>query len=167
MKVRISFAIIISIMTIINSIFLIPDIKEFFWGGSNYIFAKYFVLNGIYPFLITLGMLIHFFILRKFNKSLICTILITILIWIHSGRIVGVEIHDNNCEIISGWFYIGTNYINTSKAIKDKDDNCLNKLKFKELSLWRLKVEKGNFNEIIYIGPFLWKDLKSQIDRKP
>jgi hypothetical protein len=158
-------SIIISLMMIVNSIFLISDIEEFFWGGSNYVFADFVVLNGVYPLLITMGMLIALTISKRLNLLYKSVLLAMFLIWILSGRIVGIRIYDNDCEVISGWFYVGTNYLNTDVNVKDEDNSISNHYKFNYLSFWRLEIEKKRFKETIFIGPFLWKDMKGLLSK--
>jgi hypothetical protein len=157
--------VLIPLIMIISSIFLLPDIKEFFWGGSNYVFADFVVLNGMYPFIFTSILLLILLISKKFNQLLLSVFLIIFVVWILSGRTIALKVMDNNCEIITGWFYVGTNFLNTQTAIKYKKIDEESELKFNYLILWRLEIKKGKFEEIIFIGPFLWSDMKHQLEQ--
>lgn len=151
--------IVIVFILIINSLAFIPRVKEYFWGGSNYVFVDFLVLNVVYSSTITIGLIFLILLFDKQKKYLLPIVLVLFFAWILSGRIIGVSIDKNNFEVVSGWFYVATNFSKT----KINFSNETEKLEFKCLNFWRIEIKKGQFKETLFIGPFLWRDMKNKL----
>ncbi len=150
--------VILSIMILINSILIIPDIKEFYWGGSNYVFADFYCLSPLIGYSI-LGII---FLVYKFKDRLqkfaIPTVSLLILFWILSGRTIAIRSFNNSVEILSGWFYIPTSYVQKTCNLEN------DKVKFNFPSMWVMNVECSDVSEKVFTSPFIQKDIKKRLN---
>jgi hypothetical protein len=89
--------------------------------------------------------------LRKYTYFLL---MLVFLLWSLSGRMIALF---PDGRLSSGWFYIETNRINICKDEIDCDKIFYYETEIEKLPLWRIKIKNKRTDNVVFIGPMVWK----------
>jgi hypothetical protein len=152
--IRIILAVIVFlVMILLTAIcYIIPEPS--LTGGS--ILQAIVYAQPIYPtvFLIAFGCFMAFYLYNPTSLKLIPASL-CILLWFLSGREVCITLI--NTKVMTGWFYTAVNDYNPCASTQYDCETIINQNTTTEkLSFWRIRIKNNDFDEIIFVGPFIW-----------
>lgn len=135
----------------------ITDMKELFVGGTTYIFFQFTSASIICKSILSILFIISLVSWLKYRKSRYFIIsLLVLIIWFQSGRTIASNFQ--NGKIITGWFFFKTDKIEICQENQDCEKIIYNQFVIEKMLLWRIKIKSSNKENIIFIGPFIWKD---------
>lgn len=129
--------------------------RPFFAGGSieslmEMVTSNFFLKLSL---LLICGFL-WYKLLRHFNINIFVLCICVFILWLFSGRTIGV-LPDG--KIKTGWFYFATNEINI--CVDDKTD-CQTitdyQTKVEKKFFWYVEFKNKQVNDEIFIGPVVW-----------
>ncbi len=94
------------------------------------------------------------------SPNLIKTVLLTVvfIIWILVGRTVSILVWP---EIVvnSGWFNFRTSQLSLCSEKGDCETEVVEEVRLTQLSFWRIRLKSKNSDKVIFVGPFIWKEI--------
>jgi hypothetical protein len=147
----------------------LSDIKILFTRESAAYLSNISDVNHVASVLFFIGYLfVTVLVFRKFSTPKILTLLIMLLLWLLSGRVVAFKAFPDG-RIITGWYYIETNKFNLCENDIDCEGIISKETTISKLPLWRISINSKYTNNIIFVGPFTWdscyKVFESQISK--
>jgi hypothetical protein len=152
------FSVILAVSVLgLTFLYKITDMKELFAGGTTYVFFQFTSASIIVKSILATIFIISLLVWLKYRKSkyVVISILVFIL-WSQSGRTIAFN--SQNGQIITGWFFFRADKIEICQKNQDCESILYNQVTFEKMFLWRVKIKNSNKENIIFVGPFIWKD---------
>lgn len=169
--------VIIKTSTILIAVCMLPgtimiflsDIKILFTRESAAYLSNISDVNHTASVLFFIGYLfVTVLVFRKFSTSKVLMLLLMLILWLLSGRVVAFKAFPDG-RIITGWYYIETNKFNLCENDVDCEGVISNETTISKLPLWRISLNSKYTKKIIFVGPFTWhscnKIFESQISK--
>ena len=154
--------ILFSVMTLLTVVTLFSNFNKSFFAGGSEALMKITTPNFFLQILLLLicGFLWHK-LLRNFNVTIFVLCISVFMLWLMSGRTIGVF---PDGKIKTGWFYFATNEINV--CVDDKAD-CESVTDYQttaeKMFFWRVRIKNKQINQRIFIGPFVWSSASKML----
>ena len=135
--------------------------RQIAFAGAIEVLTSLNKLNYIYSYILLLLLLV--FLVRKNIRSPLRFIgfLVISILWLFSGRTVGIKPWPENYARISSDFYIfKTNEFQLCQGFEDCV-SVVDNTNYKVNRLWSISFDNKYLDESIFIGPITWKGCKS------
>lgn len=157
MKYFISLILVVFILGLTFLDKIVSGMEELFVGGTTYVFFQFISASIIVKSILATTFVISLLVWLKYRKSKYAVISILVFIlWLQSGRTIAFN--SQNGQIIAGWFFLRADNIKICQENQDCEKILYNQVTFEKIFLWRMKIKNSNKENIIFVGPFIWKD---------
>lgn len=157
--------ILFSVMTLLTVVTLFSNFNRSFFAGGSEALMKITTPNFFLQILLLLicGFL-WYKLLRSFNVTIFVLCISVFMLWLMSGRAIGVF---PDGKIKTGWFYFATNEINV--CVDDKAD-CETVTNYQttveKIFFWRVRIKNKQINQKIFIGPVVWSSASKMLQEE-
>ena len=156
--------VIVKTSTILIALCMLAGTAMIFWADIKILFTRESAAylssvsdaNHIFSVLFFIGyVFVMVLVLRKFSTWKLFALLLVLILWLLSGRVVAFKAFPDG-RVITGWYYIETNSFKLCEENDDCESVLFKETKVKELPLWCISINNKLTNKVVFIGPFTW-----------
>ena len=155
--IKVFIVLIAFVMLTATVLFIFTDPEILFVRESAAYLSRISVINrGTSVLFFIVYLLLTVLSIKRFGISKILALLLVLVLWIFSGRVVAFKAFPDG-RIITGWYYIETDKFNLCENDIDCEGVIAKEFKVTNLPLWRINIKTNTFDKTVFVGPFVSK----------